>query len=67
MLMNLWIWQAESITARRHYGTVSERAEMIAEQKVNLHKEEETSPKWLVYLTEHYFGGLFAAINGIGR
>lgn len=67
MLHELMDLQAESITARRHYGTVGERAEIIAEQKVNLHKEEETSPKWLVYLDGALLlGGLFAAINGIG-
>lgn len=60
--------QDEAITARRHFGTVTDRAELIVGGKVSQAEEEEPSPRWMIYLDGALLlGGIFAVIYGIGQ
>lgn len=70
MLKEIIDLQEDSITARRHYGTVTECADMIISGKVlGLEdSEEEISPRWMIYLDGALMlGGIFAAIYGLGQ
>lgn len=69
MLKELIELQADAVTARRHFGTVTECAEMIVGGKTLSGDEEEViSPRWMRYLDGALLlGGLFATIYGIGQ
>lgn len=65
MLNEIVQFQEDAITARRMYGTVTERADKILGLDVQT-KEEEKSPTWMLYVDGALLlGGLFGLVNGI--
>lgn len=61
-------FQAEAITARRMYGTVTERTDKILGLDVEmLEEQKEQSPTWMRYMDGALLlGGLFTVVNGLG-
>lgn len=61
-------FQEDAITARRRYGTVTERVEEIHSlDPTLLEGEPEESPAWMRYMNGALFlGGLFNLITGLG-
>ena len=61
-------FQEEAITARRMYGTVTERADKILASDLQLLEGEvENSPTWMIYMDGALLlGGMFSIINGFG-
>lgn len=68
MLKDTMGFQAEAITARKMYGTVTERAEKILGLNPALSEGElEESPNWMLYMDGALLlGGMFSIINGFG-
>lgn len=61
-------FQEDAITARRRYGTVTERADkIVGSDPQRLEGDTEDSPSWMIYMDGALLlGGLFSLINGFG-
>lgn len=65
MLQETVEFQEEAITARKMYGTVTERAEVILDLDPELSGEEVVSPNWMLYMDGALLlGGIFSIVNG---
>ena len=61
-------FQEDAITARRMYGTVTEKAHNLVESDAPLVEgSDEISPSWMIYMDGALlFGGMLSLINGFG-